>query len=71
MPMRNRRWSLGALAIGIVMVLAIAWSQLGPGEVPEGQPPLVTLDLTSLDTLRSDFNRNSDHARVIMLLSPT
>jgi hypothetical protein len=39
--------------------------------VPAGQPPLATLDVASLDTLRSDFNAHADKVRIIVLLSPT
>jgi hypothetical protein len=39
--------------------------------VPEGQPPLVTLDATSLATLRDAFNRDADHVRIVILQSPT
>ena len=67
---RNRR-TLGTLAIAILVALAIAWLVLGPGEAPAGQPPLVRVDINSLESLRADFNRDSKHARVIVLLSPT
>jgi len=40
-------------------------------QVPAGQPPLADLNTDSLATLKSDFNRNSDRVRVILLLSPT
>jgi hypothetical protein len=37
-------------------------------EAPPGQPALAVMDLA---TLRADFNRAADRARLIVLLSPT
>jgi hypothetical protein len=71
LPMNNRRRTLGVLAIAVILVLGIAWFLVGPGEAPAGQSPLVTLEAASLEALRADFNRDSDHARMIVLLSPT
>lgn len=69
--MKNNRRTLGVLAVIIVLVLGIAWFLLGPGDAPAGQPPLVTLELNSLEALRAQFNRDSNQARVIVLLAPT
>ena len=59
------------LAPLVVISLAIAWYGLVGRHAPAGQPALATLDGTSLATLRSDFNRDADKIRVIVLLSPT
>jgi hypothetical protein len=69
--MKSNRRTLGVLAVVVAVVVGIAWFLLGPGEAPAGQPPLVALDAASLEALRADFNRDSNHARVIVLLSPT
>jgi hypothetical protein len=69
--MRNRRNTFGLLALAIVLAATIGWYRLAPGTAPVGQPPLATLDSTSLQALQTDFNRESNHARVIVLLSPT
>lgn len=69
--MKNRRKTFGLAALAIVLVAAFGWYRFAPGEAPAGQPPLATLDSTSLQALRADFNRESSHARVIVLLSPT
>jgi hypothetical protein len=69
--MKNRRRTLGMLAVVVALVLAVAWSLLRPGEAPPGQPPLVTLGSESLQDLRADFNRDTTLARIIVLLSPT
>lgn len=68
---KSNRRTFGVLAVVVALVVGVAWFLLGPGEAPAGQPPLVTLDLSSLESLRVDFNRDSSHARVIVLLSPT
>ena len=68
---KSKRRSLAVLAVVVALVLGIAWFLLGPGEAPAGQPPLVTLDLNSLEALRAELNRDSKQARVIVLLSPT
>ena len=68
---KSSRRPLGILAMAILVALAVAWVVLGPGEAPAGQPPLVTVDLSSLEAFRAEFNRDSSQARVIVLLSPT
>jgi len=69
--MKNRKRTFGLIALAVVLAAAIGWYRFAPGEVPAGQPALVTLDSTSLQTLQADFNRESNHPRVIVLLSPT
>lgn len=69
--MKIRRRTFGLLALVIVLATAFVWYRFTPGEPPAGQPALVTLDATSLQTLRSDFNRDVNQYRVIVLLSPT
>ena len=66
----NRRF---AIPLGVVAVLAAAmlWYIYGERRVPEGQPPLATLNASSLESLRADFNRDADRTRIILLLSPT
>ena len=69
--MTSNRRTLGICTIAILVALAVAYVLLGPGEAPAGQPPLVTVDLLSLEALRGEFNRESSQPRVIVLLSPT
>ncbi len=59
------------LGIAAVVMLVAARFYFSGHQVPAGQPPLADLNTDSLDTLKSDFNRNSDRVRVILLLSPT
>jgi hypothetical protein len=65
----TRRW-WAAVAIAAITV-AILGQQFGTHSTPEGQPALVHLNSTALETLRSDFNRASGDVRLILLLSPT
>jgi hypothetical protein len=64
----RKRTVLALLIIGVVS--AFAWHQ-SIGQVPDGQPPLVTLDLAAVDALRSEFNAAADRVRIIVLLAPT
>ena len=54
-----------------VLAGAMLWYLFGPRHVPPGQQPLGILSASSLEALRTDFNRNADRTRVILLLSPT
>jgi hypothetical protein len=60
-----------ALAVAIVgLVTAFTWHQ-SIQRVPDGQPPLATLDANSLAGLQAEFNRTADRTRIIVLLAPT
>jgi hypothetical protein len=50
---------------------AFAWYLWAERHTPAGQSPLATLDATSLDTLRGEFNGHADEVRILILLSPT
>jgi hypothetical protein len=69
--MKNRRRTFGLLALLIILAAAFVWYRFTPGDAPPGQPALATVDTTSLQTLRADFNRDMNQARLIVLLSPT
>ena len=66
----NRRFTIFVWAFA-VLAGAMLWYLFGPRHVPPGQQPLGILSATSLEALRTDFNRNADRTRVILLLSPT
>lgn len=68
--MATTRRRITIAAVGLLLT-AIAYRYLGTHQVPDGQPALVTLDASSLDLLRQDFNRASNDTRIIVLLSPT
>jgi hypothetical protein len=69
--MNSRRRTYAFVGLLILLAASIVWYRFGPGEVPPGQPALVTLDTTLLQQLREDFNQHARGARVIVLLSPT
>jgi hypothetical protein len=68
--MRNRRRALALTAV-VALAAMFGWWQLGARAVPAGQPPLVTLDSSSIAALRDDFNRAAGGVRILVLLSPT
>ena len=54
------------------MLLAVAgFYLLKPSHAPAGQKPLVEMNETALAGVKAEFNRTSDSARMILLLSPT
>jgi hypothetical protein len=69
--MKNARRRVGVAGLVVLIAAAVAWYRFAPGEVPVGQPPLVTIDWAALEGLKADFNRYSNETRVIVLLSPT
>jgi hypothetical protein len=64
------RRRIAFLVLFLAAAVLFVWYQ-GRTVVPEGQPPLVTLDASAMLALRSDFNRHADATRLIILLSPT
>ena len=69
--MKNARRRLGVAGLVLLIAAAVAWYRFAPGEVPAGQPALVTIDGEALEGLRADFNRSANETRLIVLLSPT
>jgi hypothetical protein len=69
--MKNARRRVGVAGLVVLIAAAVAWYRFAPGEAPAGQPPIVTIDAAALDGLRAEFNRHSNEARIIVLLSPT
>ena len=66
----NKRKRLLIIVL-VAIVGTFAWTRFATHHAPAGQPPLAYLDPSALETLKADFNRVSDHTRVIALLSPT
>jgi hypothetical protein len=50
---------------------ASLWYLFGPGAVPEGQPPLLSVDAGNVSLLQADFNRAADRVRILAVFSPT
>jgi hypothetical protein len=69
--MTNARRTFGVAGLVVLIAAAVAWYRFAPGEVPTGQPALVTIDAEALEGLRADFNRHGKETRLIVLLSPT
>jgi hypothetical protein len=69
--MKNARRTFGVAGLIVLMVAAVAWYRLAPGQAPVRQLPLVTIDAAALESLKADFNRYANETRVIVLLSPT
>ena len=66
-----RRLKQSAIVLFVLFAAAALWWRFGTRYVPEGQPPLATVDASSLAALKDDFNRAAGETRVILLLSPT
>ena len=69
--MNNARRTLSIAGLVVLLAAVAAWYRLAPGEAPAGQLPLVTIDSGTLEGLKTEFNRNADATRLIVLLSPT
>ena len=66
-----KRIKTAAIVLLVLLVAAFLWWRFGTRNVPDGQPPLATVDAGYLTALKDDFNRASGETRIILLLSPT
>jgi hypothetical protein len=67
---KNLKRVVGALLLAAA-VCAGVWFGMGH-RTPPGQPPLGTISLATFQGLQDAFNREADdHARIVLLLSPT
>jgi hypothetical protein len=56
----------------IVVAACLAWPSPQPlGQAPATAPSLVLRDLTGVGELQSQFDRDRDKIRIVLLLSPT
>lgn len=53
------------------LAAAVLWYVYAERKVPAGQQPLTVLSASRLEVLRTEFNRDGDKTRIILLLSPT
>jgi len=65
------RTRLLLVALLVAVLGGFGYYRWAERRVPEGQPPLTTLDPASLDPLRSEFNAHPDKVRIVVLLAPT
>lgn len=68
--MLRKRRSVVALAL-VAAIVGFAAYRLTRHDTPENQPPLAYLESSTLPSLQADFNRFTNHSRIILLLSPT
>ena len=66
-----KRIKTAAIVLLVLLVATFLWWRFGTRYVPDGQPPLATVDAGYLAALKDDFNRASGETRIILLLSPT
>jgi hypothetical protein len=66
--MKKKRITLGVVAV-VVLLVAIYVS--GPGKVPAGQPPLVTLSSANMSQFEGAFDGVAYMPRLVLVLSPT
>lgn len=55
----------------VVLILVAAFFLWGPGTVPAGQQPLVTLSSANFTEFENAFNADSQVPRMLFLASPT
>lgn len=55
----------------VVCATTFAWVKLAPRRVPQGQPPLSTLNAGALPAFRDAFNAADGEVRILAMLSPT
>lgn len=67
--MKSKR--LVVSAIVLVLILLAVFYLWGPGTVPAGQQPLVTLSSANFDEFAKTFDANTAAARLLLLVSPT
>jgi hypothetical protein len=60
--------SVFALAVLLAVIFLSIYIETRPRIAP-GQEPLT--DITNIETLRTQFNRDEGHVRLILLASPT
>ena len=69
--MRRKYVIYGLVTVVSAIVLAVVYYLYLGSTVPTGQPPLVRLNNSNIDSLKESFNDSADSVRVIVMLSPT
>ncbi len=69
--MRRKPVIYGLVAVvGAIVSLVVYYLYFG-STVPTGQQPLVRLDNSNIESLKTSFNDSADSVRVVVMLSPT
>ena len=66
--MKKKLIILGVVAAVVLLGAIYLW---GPGTVPAGQHPLVTLSSANISEFDAAFDADADVPRLVLLLSPT
>lgn len=66
--MRKRLIILAVVTIAVLLAATYLW---GPGAVPPGQQPLVTLSPANVAQFESAFDADAAVPHLVLLLSPT
>jgi hypothetical protein len=69
--MKRKHVIYGLVTVVSVIVLFVVYYLYLGSTAPTGQPPLVRLDSSNIDSLKKSFNESADSVRVIVMLSPT
>lgn len=66
--MKKKLVVAGVVAVAVLLGAVYLW---GPGKVPAGQQPLLTLSSPTANVFETDFDADADTPRLVLLLSPT
>ena len=66
--MKKKLIVLSVVAMAVLLGAIYLW---GPGTVPAGQQPLVTLSSENVNAFETAFDADADMPRLVLLLSPT
>jgi len=66
--MKKKLIVVGVLGVAVLFVAVYLW---GPGTMPPGQQPLVTLSSANIGEFETVFDADAAAPRLVLLLSPT
>lgn len=66
--MKKKLIALSVVAVAVLLGVMYLW---GPGTLPRGQQPLVTLSSLNISEFEGAFDADADMPRLVLLLSPT
>lgn len=68
--MKRKGLIIGGVLVAAIVVLAFYYFYWG-STVPQGQQPLVSLNISNLSSLKDAFNGSANSVRLVVMLSPT